>query len=96
MGRDGGKGGEGILRFEYTKHQVARGARPDTEVGDRLYLLKKVPLLRATYQIRLLAYRASQEAKKLVIRGPRNLRADKSLRELMANLPGVIRIERVD
>ena len=68
--------------FRYTKHQVARGAIADAESGDTLYLLKNVSELRATYQIRLLAFRAVKEGKRLVIRLPSSARIYPSLREL--------------
>lgn len=82
------------MRLQYTRHQVPRGSRPDAEVGDKLYLLKKVPVLHATYQVRLLAYRAQQEQRHLVIRAPRGFKLGPSLRALIAELPGIIRIER--
>jgi hypothetical protein len=37
------------MQFKYTKHQVARGALPDAQFGDKIYLVKKVSRLRATY-----------------------------------------------
>ena len=54
-----------LMDSRYTRHQIPRGARADAETNDRIVLVKNVPLLRATYQIRLLAFRAlgdSQEA----------------------------------
>lgn len=84
------------MKLRYTRQQVARGSRPDAEVGSKLYLLKKVPILHATYQVRLLAFRAQQEQKQLVIRGPAAFKAGPSLRDLMAELRGIIRIEKSD
>ncbi len=84
------------MKQEYTRHQVPRGTRPDAEVGGKLYLLKKVPVLHATYQVRLLAYRAQQEGKLLVIRVPRVFEPGPSLRTLTGDHPGVIRVERSD
>lgn len=84
------------MKLRYTRHQVARGTRPDAEAGNKLYLLKKVSTLHATYQVRLLAFRAQQEQKQLVIRGPAELKPGSSLRDLMAELRGTIRIERSD
>ena len=55
-----------------TKRHVARGARPDAEVNNRIYLIKNVSELRATYQIRLLLYRAVQENTKLVLDVPKS------------------------
>jgi hypothetical protein len=82
------------IQFFYTKHQVARGSRPDAEAWDALYLIKNVSELRATYQIRLLAYRATQERKKLVIRLPRGAKLHRTLRELRKQSAGVILVER--
>lgn len=55
------------MDFELTKRQVARGARPDAETHDKIHILKSALELRATYQIRLLLYRALQEGKKLTL-----------------------------
>lgn len=63
-------------------------------MGDKLYLLKRVPVLHATYQVRLLAFRAAQEGKRLIIRVPGAFSMGASLRELSASLKGTIRIER--
>jgi len=41
-----------MLRQLYTGDEIAR---PDAEKFNRMYLIKKVDLLRATYQFRLLA-----------------------------------------
>ena len=51
------------MEFKQTKRQVARGTRADAETYDKLFLFKNVALLRATYQVRLLLYRAIQEKK---------------------------------
>ena len=82
------------MKLQYTRHQVARGARPDAEVGNKIYLLKKASILHATYQIRLLAFRAQKERKQLVIRAPATLKVGPSLRDLMAELGSAIRIEK--
>jgi len=58
------------VEFALTKRHVARGARPDAEVNNRMYLIKNVSSLRATYQVRLLLYRATQEGAKLVLDVP--------------------------
>ena len=84
------------VRLRYTRHQVARGSRPDAEVGSKLYLLKKTSILHATYQVRLLAFRAQQEHKQLVIRAPVTFNVGPSLRDLMAELGSIIRIEKSD
>lgn len=65
-----------------TKRHVARGARPDAVMNNRLYLIKNVSGLRATYQIRLLLYRAVQEGMKLVLDVPKACRLSDDLKAL--------------
>src|SRR5688572_26355724 len=100
MGRDYPEtywsGSRFAVRLQYTRHQVPRGTRADAEIGNKLYLLKKVLVLHATYQVRLLAFRAQQEGKQLILRVPRGFKAAPSLKALMNELAGVIRIERSD
>ena len=55
------------MEFEMTKHQVARTARPDAESYDKILVLKSALTLRATYQVRLLLFRAVQEGRKLIL-----------------------------
>lgn len=81
--------------FRYTKHQVARGARADAERNDGLYLFKNVSLLRLTYQIQLLVFRAKDTGRKLVIRIPANCKLHSSLRDFQTEHSKVIRIEKV-
>ena len=50
----------------------ARGTLADAEVDDRLHLLKSASSLHATYQVRLLLFRATTEGKRLVL----NVRQD--------------------
>ena len=66
------------MECEMTRRHVARGTRADAETHDRLHLLKSCTKLKATYQIRLLLYRAIQEGKKLVLNVPKEcvLQAD--------------------
>lgn len=71
------------MEFRNTRHQVARSAMPDTEILNRMYLIKNVSTLRATYQIRLLAFRAVEQKKHLVIRVPAACTFDRSLLDLM-------------
>ncbi|MGV3553129.1 hypothetical protein [Rhizobium sp.] len=54
-----------------TRHQVPRAAMADAENLNRLYLMKSVSVLRATYQIRLLTFRAVSEGLILVLRVPK-------------------------
>jgi len=71
------------MEFKQTSHQVARGSRPDAEAPDgRLFLFKNVSELRATYQIRLLAYLAVKEGRELVIKVPQGCKVHSSLQEL--------------
>jgi hypothetical protein len=67
------------MEFRQTKHQVARGTRADGETFDRMVLVKRTSELRATYQIRLLTYRAVQEGKKVIIEVPKACRIHSSL-----------------
>ena len=83
------------MELKQTKHQVARGARPDGEMFDKLLLIKRTSELRATYQIRLLTYRAVQEGKKLVIEIPKECKVHSSLRELTKQYPKNVAIARV-
>ncbi|MCK8500173.1 MULTISPECIES: hypothetical protein [Myxococcus] len=71
------------MTFKYTRHQVPRGTRPDAEINDKLYLIKKVSVLRATYQIRLLAFRAVEIRKRLVLVVPKHCKFHSSLKTLI-------------
>lgn len=82
------------FEFKYTSHQVARGTKADAESHDKFYLIKNVTELRATYQIRLLTYRASSEGKNLVLRIPKGARVHASLRALRRECGSLIKIER--
>jgi hypothetical protein len=64
-----------------------RGTRPDAETAEKIYLIKRVPTLRATYQVRLLLFRAAQQGKKLVLRVPATCQFDDALRELLRARP---------
>ena len=82
------------MEMRQTKHQVARGTRPDAETFDRLLLIKRVSELRATYQIRLLTYRAIQEGRKLVVEVPKGCKLHSGLLELKRQHPENIAIVR--
>jgi len=56
---------------------------PDADAFNKMYLIKNVSKLRATYQIRLLAFRAVEEKKKLILRVPSSCEFDRSLMDLM-------------
>jgi hypothetical protein len=70
------------VEFKYTKWQVARGARPDAEAFGHFLLIKRAQELRATYQLRLLTFRAVQQSKKLVIEVPKKCKIHRDLQEL--------------
>ena len=83
------------IEFRYTKHQTARGARPDNEVEDKLYLIKNVSEMRLTYQIRILADLARRRGQRLVVRLPRQARVHPSLRDFLSLHKETIKTERV-
>jgi hypothetical protein len=56
---------------------------PDAEAFNRMYLVKNVSRLRATYQIRLLAFRAVNEGMQLILRVPETCVFDDSLTDLI-------------
>lgn len=81
----------------YTRHQVARSARPDaTDGGAGWLLLKHVRSLRLTYQIRLLTFGASQAGARLTIRVPRACKLSGDLRAFLREHKSLVRLERVD
>jgi hypothetical protein len=81
------------MRFVYTRHQVPRGSRPDAVTRDKTYLIKKVKRLRATYQIRLLAFEASAKSRVLVLKVPEECVFDRTLNELIRKMPSTIKRE---
>jgi hypothetical protein len=78
--------------LKYTRHQVPRGTRPDAETFDQIYVIKNVSILRATYQIKLLAFKATTTKKKLVLKVPKACQFHTSLKELM-KMTNVVRRE---
>jgi len=70
-----------------------RGARPDAETPESIHLIKNVANLRATYQVRLLAFLAAQRGKKLVLHVPAACRFEADLEELRRARPAVIERE---
>jgi hypothetical protein len=68
-------------------HLPPRGTRPDAETSEKIYLIKRVATLRATYQVRLLLFRAVQQGKKLVLVVPAACRFDDTLGELLRERP---------
>ncbi len=82
------------MNYRYTKHQVARGAFPDAQKGNEIYLFKYVSTLRATYQVRLLTYLASETGKKLIIEVPPHFKPHPTLSRLLKEFPKAVRIEK--
>jgi hypothetical protein len=78
------------MEFRNTSHQVARGSMPDAEAFNRMYLIKNVRKLRATYQIRLLTYRALERGTKLILRVPAHCEFDRTLVELVGKSKNAI------
>jgi len=70
-----------------------RGSRPDAETATALYLIKLVSALRATYQVRLLALKAAETGKKLILKVPAGCRFDPALEGLIRETDGLIRRE---
>lgn len=70
------------MEFKQTSRQVARGARADAEMNNRIFLIKNVSEMRATYQVRLLLYRATQEGAKLVLDLPKECKLSGNLKAL--------------
>lgn len=66
-----------------TRHQVPRRTRADAEKFNKIYLIKNVKALRATYQIRLLTYRAVTEGLKIVLKVPPTCEFQPSLVDLI-------------
>jgi hypothetical protein len=83
------------LEYRYTRHQVPRGARPDATDSNRFFLIKNVSRLAATYQIRLLAYRAAESGKKLIIRVPKVCQVQPSLKRLIKDTGRTVAVEKV-
>jgi len=82
------------MNYRQTKHQVARGAFPDAQQGDKIFVFKNVSLLRATYQIRLLIFLASEAGKKLVLDIPQHCKLHPSLAQLVGEFPKTVQIQR--
>jgi hypothetical protein len=70
--------------YKQTRHQVARGTRPDARAHDALLLYKHVSFLRATYQIRLLTFMTLQRGLKLRIIVLKRTKLHPALRDLVS------------
>jgi hypothetical protein len=77
-----------------SKKARVRGSRPDAEIGTTFILIKRSSELRATYQIRLLLYRAVQEGKLLLLEIGSDCRIHPTLQELLTKYPKNIKITR--
>lgn len=84
-----------MFHMRYTKWQVARGARADALTRNQLTLIKNVSILRATYQIRLLAFKAAEEGKKLVIMIPKRCQVHETLRQFVKEKSQIVRLQKV-
>jgi hypothetical protein len=81
------------MKPDDTNEPIPRATRPDAETPGAVHLFKKVPLLRATHQVRLLAFLAAQRGKVLVLHLPRSCRLDPALSDLVASTGNLIRRE---
>lgn len=84
------------MDYRYTRHQVARGARPDATDGGTWVLLKLVSELHLTYQIRLLTFAAAQSRARLTIKVPKRCRLSPPLSEFVKQHKASLKIQRVD
>ncbi len=82
-------------RSRFTRYQVPRASRPDADGHDRFYLFKKVSILRATYQIRLLLSKAEALGKRLELRVPPGCKLAPDLMALRREHPRTLCVERV-
>ena len=83
-----------FVNFSYTRHQTPRGALPDAEVGNKLFLIKNVEEIRATYQIKMLTFIAHERGMKVVVKIPKDAKVHPSLRVFIKESNGLIKIER--
>jgi hypothetical protein len=83
------------MEFRYTRHQVARGARPDAADGGTWVLFKLVSELRLTYQIRLLTFAAAQQRARLFIKVPKRCKLSPPLSAFLKEHKAHVRLQRV-
>jgi uncharacterized OsmC-like protein len=81
------------MQLKYTRHQVPRGTRPDAETLDKIYLVKNVSIIRATYQVRLLAFKSMESRKKLILKVPKACQFHASLKDLVKTTHNTIKRE---
>ena len=83
------------MELKHTRHEVPRGTRPDAETIDKIYLIKNVSVLRATYQVKLLVFKAMDSRKKLVLKVPECCQFHASLKELIKMNGKIIKREEL-
>jgi len=71
-----------------------RGTRSDGTKGRDLYLIKRVSLMRLTYQIRLQTYAALQRGGKLILVLPHGAQIHPTLENFMLSHPHLLQIIR--
>lgn len=90
-----GSGGDAsVTGPTQTSGQVPRGARPDAVRNNRPYLIKNVPRLRCTYQIKVLTALAEQGGQRLTVVLPQGARLSADLAEFVRAHKSAITIER--
>lgn len=83
------------IEFAVSRRQLPRGSLPDFQSDKEMCLFKNVTELRATYQIRLLLYRAVSEGKKLIVEVPEACVLSAPLAELTEKYSEHLEISRV-
>ena len=74
---------------------IPRGTLADKETSERIYLFKNVSALHATYQVRLLLYKATTTQRVLVLRVPLSCRLESDLQKLCTEHPSTLVVEEV-
>jgi hypothetical protein len=82
------------MNHRYTKRQTPRETLPDAQTNADLYLFKNVKMLRATYQVKLLTFLASEAGKNLIIDVPEFFTPHSTLSGLMKEFPKTIRLQK--
>jgi hypothetical protein len=82
------------MEFRMTKRQAVRGSMPDGEANGKMFLIKKVSELRATYQVRLLLHRAVRQGTTLVLDVPNACKLSDDLTALVRDYPANLEVSR--
>jgi len=77
-----------------TRHQVARGSRPDAVKRDRVMLIKATSYQRLTYQIRLLTFLAAGRGAALELVVRKECRLSPDLRAFQKEHRQWLKVER--